>query len=480
MPEPRLSVCASPASTAVQVILGTAMKCVLVFSCTAEAPNDGLAYALESFGLQVTVVRDAARARNDWSTGQFSALFIVGADRPDRPEIVRALIHALAPRVGIVRARDSKLHPHLVDAGAEVIEWPVPRPELWARFELIAFGRPVPPTLAAMLRDAGLIGRSTAFLDALRQLPEAVRCDANVLICGETGTGKDLVARALHYLGSRRRGPFVPVNCAALPESLFENELFGHTRGAYTTAGSAQEGLAVQADTGTLFLDEVETLSARSQAALLRFLQDGQFRPLGAGASRGSNVRTLAASNANLAALAESGVFREDLYYRLNVLCVTLPPLRQRPDDIPELAEHVLAKLIDRYSRPKRFSAAALAWMAAQPWKGNVRELENWVHRRYLLAEGNFIEPDESATVGAPNRFGVDPFREAKRRAIAAFEQQYLSELIARVGGNVSAASRYAGTERRAFGRLLRKHSIDPGAYRDVAAGRPVRRRRLD
>jgi DNA-binding NtrC family response regulator len=427
--------------------------------------------ALSTINLDADVIADVAAAREAWPSGRFRALVVAGLPQPSMRHALEPLVEMSTPRVLAVLPRDTVCDVRWLHLVGDVVFWPAESPELQFRFGRLigaaSTDRTIEPALERMLHEAELVGVSEAFQNAFRKLPQIVRCAASVLVSGETGTGKDLVARAIHYLGARRGGPFVPVNCAALPESLFENELFGHVRGAYTTAAASQDGLVAQANGGTLFLDEVDTLAPRSQAALLRFLQDGYFRPLGAGAARASDVRIVAATNANLEALTAAGAFREDLFYRLNVLRIDLPPLRDRREDIALLATHMVNQLARRYrdGTVKRLSPTALAWLSAQHWPGNVRELENWVHRRYLLCTDGTIELEDLERI-PPASAAAARFRTAKRQAIAEFERQYLSELIARTRGNVSEASRTAGAERRAFGRLLQKHRIDPARYR--------------
>jgi DNA-binding NtrC family response regulator len=391
------------------------------------------------------------------------------------PSIMRMLGLRRGPSIVVAQPHVLRRGPALATV-AQTIAWPVGFEDLREKLECFSeIMTPVAPCdaatdpLARMMRQARLVGTSPRFTRSLSSLPRIAQCSASVLVSGETGTGKDVVARAVHYLGVRRAGPFVPVNCAALPEGLFENELFGHAKGAFTTAATSQAGLVAQAAGGTLFLDEIDTLPHRSQAALLRFLQDGQYRPLGSGASRVSDVRVIAATNTDLEAMVAAGAFREDLFYRLNVLNIALPPLRERRDDIGALAEHLLQRVAETYrEKPKRLPAVTLAWLKMQPWPGNVRELENWLHRRHLLSESPAIEVGDDTMEIAP----VEPpevaggFHRAKRKAIARFERQFLSALIARSAGNVAAASRDAGTERRTLGRLLRKHGIDPADYR--------------
>ena len=295
------------------------------------------------------------------------------------------------------------------------------------------------------------------------------RVDVPVLVVGETGTGKELVARALHYSGARRDRPFVPVDCGALPETLFESELFGHARGAFTDARSSTAGLVAQADGGTLFFDEIHALSLRSQAALLRFLQDSSYRQLGSALHQRANVRFVAATNRDLKQGAGQGWFREDLIYRLDVAHVRMPSLRERPEDIPELVERCIVRFCARYGREFcRFDEPTLAWMLKQAWPGNVRELENFVQRALLACDGCVMHVDDCTgdVHPAPEAArAMPPFNHARAKAVAAFEASYLRAALAQSQGNVSAAARQAGKERRVFGRLLKKHGIDRSEY---------------
>ncbi|MBI3529342.1 MAG: sigma 54-interacting transcriptional regulator [Betaproteobacteria bacterium] len=307
-----------------------------------------------------------------------------------------------------------------------------------------------------------LIGQSPAFLGAVALIGKYATCDATALIEGETGTGKEVAARAIHYLSQRRGFPFIPVNCAALPDTLIENELFGHRRGAYTDARTDQPGLVALARGGTLFLDEVDALSKKGQVTLLRFLQDRQFRPLGATREEQADVRVVAASNRDLEREVTAGEFRLDLFYRLKLLHIVLPPLRERCGDPKLLAEHFVGSAAGRYGKPRLpVDRATLDWFERYAWPGNIRELENLVHRSFLLVEGPQISiaaPDNLRNASQV-RSGLN-YRQAKSRAIAEFESQFLSNLLSRAQGNVSAAARISGTERRQLGRLLKKYGI--------------------
>jgi len=324
-----------------------------------------------------------------------------------------------------------------------------------------------------MLVGLGLLGRSAPFAEALRLTRRFAETSAHVLVQGETGTGKELVARALHYLGDRRFKPFVPVNCGALPDNLMENELFGHARGAFTDARERQRGLIASAEGGTLFLDEIECLSLKGQVALLRFLQDGRYRPLGGHEDLRAEVRVIAASNQDLGELVRGGQFREDLYYRLAIMAIELPPLRRRGGDVLLLIEHFLARYAHEYGRPRpRLSEAAKAAALAHDWPGNVRELENVVHRQFLLAEEGVVSLAPPAAAGAHGGAGEHrtdftgmDMKLAKAEVIARFERDYLEQAIALTRGNVSLAAQRAGKERRAFGKLLKKYGIDRSRF---------------
>jgi DNA-binding NtrC family response regulator len=301
----------------------------------------------------------------------------------------------------------------------------------------------------------------------MRQVDTVARSDAPVLIQGETGAGKELAARAIWSRSARRAGPFVPLNCGAIPDSLIETELFGHEAGAFTDAKSARDGVIAQAEHGTLLLDEINTLSPRAQVTLLRFLQDFRYRRVGTSIERTADVRIIAASNEPVRDLVEAGRFRQDLMYRLNVFELSIPPLRSRRDDIEPLADYFLRFFCRKYGVPaKRLHPEASEWLRKQQWPGNVRELENWAHREVLTAEGDEIRAvgqPKPASTGMTLELGDAPlqYQAAKARALAEFETGYLSGVLRAARGNVSVAARMAGKERRSFGKLLKKHGID-------------------
>jgi len=266
------------------------------------------------------------------------------------------------------------------------------------------------------LRD--IVGQSAAIRARIAQARQYALCEATVLIVGETGTGKDVFARAIHYGSARAAKPFVPVNCGALPRELVENELFGHESEAFTGARGRHAGLVEQAERGTLFLDEIEALPLEAQATLLRFLQDGGYRPLGGGSKRRADVRIISASNAELLSIVGSGAFRQDLYYRLNVLPLNLPPLRERRDDVPLLVQHLLARWCGQGAPVPKVSFAAMRRLIAYHWPGNVRELENVIRRAVVLSGTKMIGEADLELSGIRIRANGDPCKSCPGRPL--------------------------------------------------------------
>ena len=320
--------------------------------------------------------------------------------------------------------------------------------------------------LRAALGLEHLIGESPAIVALIKQIPPIAKYDVSLLILGETGTGKEVFARAVHYGGPRAAKPFIPVNCGAIPIDLLENEFFGHESGAFTSANCARRGVIKEADGGTLFLDEVDCLPPSAQVKLLRFLQDGQFRPLGSASVCTADVRVIAASNANFIEALVSGRFRKDLYYRLNVLTLKLPTLREREDDIVLLAQHFLTKYTKKFRTPTHeLSPAALQKLLYHNWPGNVRELENVIQRAVVLADSALIQADYICIQGdysctADASTTTQSFQLLKTQAINQFEQSYVRRMLRIHDGNITKAAQGAGQDRRAFWELMRKHRI--------------------
>ena len=295
--------------------------------------------------------------------------------------------------------------------------------------------------------------------------------DVTVAIFGESGTGKELVARTIHTSSPRHDAPFVVVNCAAIPEALLEDELFGHVRGAFTDATRDREGLLAAAHTGTLFLDEIGELPLPLQGKLLRVLQSQEFRRIGDDQDRRVDVRIVTATNRDLDQLVARGSFRQDLYYRINVFPMHLPPLRDRPEDIALLVHHFISKYRGRLGKAiDGITPGALRRFATYDFPGNVRELENKIHQAMVVAEGPMIdEPDVALPAGriAGGRPDITrPFRELKQEAIDAFEKAYLTELLREHRGNLARAARAAGMDRKNLWMLVARHGLDRDQFR--------------
>ena len=327
-------------------------------------------------------------------------------------------------------------------------------------------GKPA-ESLTAELGLRQLIGGGPAFLELLRKLPVIAKCDANVLVTGETGTGKELCARAIHYCSVRAGRPFVPVNCGAIPVELVENELFGHERGAFTSASHLQTGLIEEANGGTLFLDEIDCLPLFAQVKLLRFLQEKEYRPLGSSKIRRADVRVIAASNLDLEEAVSVEKFRRDLFYRLNIISLLIPPLRERREDIPLLAQHFLAKYAREFDKQiMKFSCDALNALMVHSWPGNVRELEHTIERAVVLSDRTILEAEDlTISVGR----GADPresLQAAKAKEIARFEKNYIQSLLRICRGNITKAAQVAQKNRRAFWQLIQKYQIDVAQFK--------------
>ena len=323
-----------------------------------------------------------------------------------------------------------------------------------------------------------IVGASDEMKRVFSELDRIIETELPVMIHGESGTGKELIARAIHYNGPRRDKPFVVENCAALPDALLESELFGHVRGAFTGADRAKKGLLEQAHGGTLFLDEIGDMSAEMQKKLLRVLQEGEVRPLGSNQVTKVDVRLLAASHEDLEQMVKAGKFREDLFYRVNVLALRLPPVRERREDIPLLANALLARAAREASRPApHISHEVLAALAAYDWPGNVRELENEMRRVLLLAEESVrIEHLTPALLRrsepAPGAAGLMPLVVGDlRSAVETFERTAIDEALRRAGGNKSRAAKELGISRFALQRKLEKYGLGNGGAPDLEGG---------
>ena len=311
----------------------------------------------------------------------------------------------------------------------------------------------------------GFITRSPRMEDLLRQARLVADSDASVLIYGDSGTGKELLARAIHRASRRADRPFVAVNCGAIPGDLLESELFGHARGAFTGAIQAHKGLFQSADGGTLLLDEIGDMPLPLQVKLLRVLQEGEVRPVGSTQAIPVDVRVISATHRDLEVQRADGRFREDLYYRLNVVSLNLPPLSERREDIALLATDILRKLATRYRKPvPTLAPDAMALLVAAPWPGNVRQLLNLLEQAVALTPTTVIPATLVANALKEDAAALIPFEEARR----TFERDYLARLLKITGGNVTQAAQLAKRNRTEFYKLLQRHRLEPALFKEA------------
>ena len=464
----------------------TAMTTTKLVCLASDNTQESIIPLLKQLGLRLSLIEPKSWLEGKIKDPNSPIILVLPEKNVLVDKIVKAILATLNSHYLVI------FFPPLVDEIAPILNvssdccrWPCDQLELEFRLDRLTSKLSNSLDLnqfdmeSAAWKNLNLIGQSSIFLDTLSFIKKASDCHAPVLIEGETGTGKEVAARAIHYLGCRKDFPFIPMNCGAIPDQLIENELFGHEKGAYTDAKQNQTGLTEQADGGTLFLDEIEALSTKGQVTLLRFIEDHLIRPLGATKSKKVNVRIITASNVCLCELVAKGLFRQDLLFRLNLLQLNLPPLRNRKTDVQALAEHFMQKYRQQYQQPeKRFHPNTIAWMNAYHWPGNVRELENFVHRSFLLSKDpeinqRIINQEITSTYSRRKlferrqNFTFDAsFNEAKNHAINHFEQSYLTWLISSAKGNVTQAADIAQKERRALGKLLKKNDIDPNRYR--------------
>lgn len=338
-------------------------------------------------------------------------------------------------------------------------------PRLWRLHPGASRSDPVVHKLKEKLGLQQIVGESPALLAEISKLPAIASCDATVLIAGETGTGKELFARAIHDLSPRSAKPFVPVNCGAIPVDLIENELFGHESGAFTGANSSSVGLVQKTDGGSLFLDEIDCLPLQAQVKLLRFLQEKEFRPVGANRNRRVELRVIAASNTDLEEAVRRRRFRADLFFRLNVMAIALPPLRERKEDIPLLARHFVTKYASASgTRLKEVSVAVLKKLEIYNWPGNIRELENVIQRCVVLCPQTALGPEDIQLRPSIHVEEGDRFQDSKAKMITQFERAYIHDRLREHDGNISRAATAAGKNRRVFWELMRKHQISAKA----------------
>jgi DNA-binding NtrC family response regulator len=331
-----------------------------------------------------------------------------------------------------------------------------------------------------------LIGRSTPMQVLHSQIERVAKTSATVLITGESGTGKELVARAIHTHSLRKDKPFIPLNCSAIPESIIESELFGHLKGSFTGAIRDKKGMVEEAHQGTLFLDEIGDLDLSLQVKLLRLIQEGEFKAVGASTIRKADVRFVAATHQDLPERIRTSQFREDLYFRLNVINIHMPPLRERTEDIPMLANHFLQKYTVIHAKDVSvICKEAMDYLVHRDYPGNVRELENLIERAVIMCLGDKLEvedvtvpdllskrssppptaPDMAISAATQEIFSL-PFKEAKERLVEEFQSQYIAKMLTKHAGNVSQAARELGLKRQYLHRLMRETNIDSKTYK--------------
>jgi len=323
----------------------------------------------------------------------------------------------------------------------------------------------------------GIVGRSSRMQDVYKLIESIKGSDASVLIEGESGTGKEMVAQAIHRTSKRSQKPFKVINCAAIPEGLLESELFGHAKGAFTGAIADKKGLFEEANGGSIFLDEIGDISVAFQVKLLRVLQNGEFKPVGVSETRHTDVRVIAATNRNLKEMIQDGHFREDLYYRLHVIGILLPALRERKEDVPMLAYHFLGKYKEKLQRKiEEISIDAMQALQTYTWVGNVRELENVIERCAVLSQNPVVKAKDLPSYILAKTFYLNEqddsdlsrfsYREAKLKAISLFNKSYIRHLLKETGGNISMASTRAGLDRSNFKKIIKKYDIDLAEFR--------------
>lgn len=315
------------------------------------------------------------------------------------------------------------------------------------------------------------IGKSKAALEIIHKINQIASYNITVLLQGETGTGKELCAKLIHYLSNRSQNPFVAVNCGAVPVDLFENELFGHKKGAYTHAETTENGLVFSANKGTLFLDEIEALPLSAQVKLLRFIEEKTYRPLGQNSSISADIRLIAATNKDLKDLIIRGNFREDLFFRLSSICISVPSLREKREDIPLLVDHFIKRFSTLYEKEVLgIKPDALMKLVLHNWSGNVREMENIIRQAVIMNNNEWIGVENlDFNIYSTNQI-IFPgsFQKEKMNNIKNFEKNYLATTLNIFKGNVSQAAKFAQKDRREFYRLIKKYKLDPEFYRST------------
>ncbi|MDY7230415.1 sigma-54-dependent transcriptional regulator [Hyalangium rubrum] len=407
----------------------------------------------------------------DINMPHLSGMDLLKAIKAERPDVEVIMMTAYATVETAVEAVKAGAYDYLTKPFENIDDLSLTVGKAAERKALKDRTRALEEALTARSQFEDLIGQSSQMRAVFKLVETVSHSTATVLIQGESGTGKELVARAIHYRSARKDKPFVAINCSALTETLLESELFGHMKGAFTGATGNKKGLFEAADGGTIFLDEIGDVPPATQVRLLRVLQEGEVKRVGANEPVKVDVRVIAATHVDLTRAKEQGKFREDLFYRLNVITIDLPPLRDRPEDVPLLAHHFLkmyaAKLAKKVTG---FTPRAMEALTVNRWTGNVRELENVIERAVVLTSNEVLDVEdlppgfqESPQAGSPVEvFSLAhlPYAQAKRLAMRAFERRYLTALLERNNNNVSSAARAAGVDRSNFRRLLKQYEV--------------------
>jgi two-component system response regulator HydG len=439
---------------------------------------------LERAGYQVVAIDDAVEALSaskdpsidaavlDIKMPNLSGMDLLKAIKAARPDVEVIMMTAFATAETAVAAVKAGAYDYLTKPFENIDEVSLTVAKAVERKALKDRTRVLEEALSAKSQFEDMIGQSPQMRSVFKLVETVSYSSATVLIQGESGTGKELVARAIHFRSPRKDKPFVAVNCSALTDTLLESELFGHVKGSFTGATSHKKGLFEAADGGTIFLDEIGDVPPATQVRLLRVLQEGEVRRVGANESIKVDVRVIAASNVDLARAKEQGKFREDLFYRLNVIAVNLPPLRDRPEDIPLLASHFMKMYAAKAGKQiTGITQGAMEALTVHRWVGNVRELENVIERAVVLTSNEVLDVEElppgfrERSQGGGDAVEIFslahlPYAQAKRLAMRAFERRYLSALLEKSNYNVSSAARAAGVDRSNFRRLLKQYEV--------------------
>jgi len=456
-------------------------KALVLIVCGQARELRSLTEALAAGGFAVEGAAGGKEAEGLFADHRHALVVIDLASAEGALDLIRTLrsADALLPVIVLAERGDSKGIAQAIERGAsDCLARPFQLQKLVSRVAQWierrgALVQPVPID-GGLREEPGfrkIVGSSDKIKDVFESIRIVTASDVPVLIQGETGTGKELVARAIHYRGPRRRFPFFPVNCAAIPETLLESELFGHERGAFTGAVERRKGKFEMAHGGTLFLDEIGEMPLSLQVKILRVIEDHTFRRVGGNELLHSDVRIISATNKDLAEEVRKGNFRDDLYYRLSVFPIYLPPLRERKNDIPELVEYFLQRAAAETGQPpKRVSPAAMELLRNAPWPGNVRELQNVLKRAALLAPGEVIEPQHLAVPGAqgprpPTALEdieevLSSLQKGQILPLAKIEEVFIRQAIKITGGNITEAANCLGVSRSTIYRKMEEYGL--------------------